>query len=201
MPLKIFYLNIKYFFYNSYKKYINRKILEKNELKLNLGCGFDYKSGWINIDNNPNCIVDINCDFFNLDKYFNEKSVSHIVLNHSISYLNLWQARDFFSKTYKLLKDGGVLEMEFPDVAKCASIICNQDVGDEYIEAIRGLYAFDLDQVKNKEIYTPYAFGWSSMHIAIELKENGFHRVEILDPLTHGPRVWRDSRVLAYKNS
>jgi hypothetical protein len=200
MPIKNLYLKIKYFFYNNYKKNKNRIILEKEELRLNLGCGFDYKSGWINIDSNPNCIVDIKCDFFNLDKFFKEKSVSHIVLNHSISYLSLWQARDFFSKVFKLLKNGGVLEMEFPDVVKCATIICNQNVNDEYIEAIRGLYAFDLDQINNKEKYTPYAFGWSSKHIVIELQKNGFQRVEVLDPITHGPRVWRDTRIIAFKN-
>ncbi len=201
MPLKKLYLKLKYFFYNHYKKSHNKIILEQDELKLNLGCGFDYKSGWINIDSNPNCVVDINCDFFNLDKFFYNKSVSHIVLNHSISYLTLWQARDFFTKIHQLLKDGGVLEMEFPDVAKCAKIICNPTTNEEYLEAVRGLYAFDLNQIKNKEIYIPYSFGWSSKHIVLELNKSGFNKVEVLDPLTHGPRVWRDSRVLAYKYS
>lgn len=199
MPIKKLYLKLKYFFYNKYKKKHNKFILDQDVLKLNLGCGFDYKKGWINIDSNPNCVVDINCDFFNLEKYFSEKSISHIVLNHSISYLTLWQARDFFTKIFHLLKDGGVLEMEFPDIFKCATIIYSSNTNDDYLEAVRGLYAFDLDQIKNKEIYTPYSFGWSSKHMVLELQNIGFKKVEVLDPLTHGPRLWRDSRVLALK--
>lgn len=201
MSIKYSYLSIKYFIYNLYKKNISiRKSNLEDEIKLNLGCGFDYKIGWTNIDSNPACIVDLNCDFFNLDKHFEKNSVSHILMNHSISYLNLWQARDFFIKSFSLIKNDGVLEMEFPDLLKCSTIICNSKSEEEYLEAIRGIYAFDLDQIKNKESYIPYSFGWSSFFICEELKKVGFSKVDVLEPLTHGPRNWRDSRVVAYKS-
>ena len=201
MNSKHLYMSIKYYLYNSYKKYfLKKKNKYQGEIKLNLGCGFDYKSGWVNVDTNTSCVVDLRCDFLNLDEYFEHNSISHVVLNHSISYLNLWQARVFFSKVLRLLKSGGKLEMEFPDILKCSKVISSTNSEEEYLEAIRGIYAFDLDQIKNSEVYFPYSFGWSGIHISTELQKIGFSKVEILDPTTHGPRIWRDTRIIGYKD-
>ena len=68
-----------------------------------------------------------------------------------------------------------------------------------YLEAVRGLYAFDLDQLEARVSYTPYAFGWSSWHLVLELERAGNGGVRVLDPATHGPRPWRDTRIEAVK--
>jgi len=169
-------------------------------IRLNLGCGNMRLDGWVNIDINPQVKPDICCDLLSVRHHFQPSSVDEILLIHSISYLRLWEARIFFKNALAMLKPGGRFVLEFPDAAKCAKhLLENEGERDEYIEAIRGFYAFDLQQIKNKEQYQPYSFGWSARHISDELKTIGFREVISGDPQTHGPRLWRDSRIVATK--
>jgi len=167
--------------------------------KLNLGCGNEYRDGWVNVDIDSSKRTDICCDFINLKKHFNENSIDQIYMIHSISYLNLWESRIFFKDSYDLLKTGGILELEFPDIEKCSKIIVESQDFENCIEAIRGIYAFDLDQIKNKENYRPYSFGWSGKYMRDTLIKIGYTEISILEPETHGKRTWRDTRIIAIK--
>jgi hypothetical protein len=172
------------------------KFISNAPIKLNLGCGEMYIKGWVNIDIDPNVKSDLCCDLLSIKNHFNPGMVAEIMLLHSVSYLRLWEARIFFKDIYTLLIPGGKLILEFPDIAKCAhAIIDNESKIDQYLESVRAYYAFDMDQIKRKDKYQPYAFGWSAWHISHELKNIGFREVLIEEPLTHGPRIWRDSRI------
>ena len=168
-------------------------------LKLHLGCGSDYKHGWVNIDINTSVRADIYTNFGNIKNFFNENTVQIISMSHSISYMNLWEARSFFADAHNLLLNDGKLEIEFPDIIKCSKIIISESDIDAYLEGVRGVFAFDLGQINNKERYTPYSFGWSGWHLKEELLKIGFKDVIISDPETHGKRMWRDTRVVAIK--
>ncbi len=177
----------------------NKKQSNELKFKLNLGCGKEYRDGWVNIDIDKSVRTDICCDFINLKQHFNPGSVDIIYMIHSISYLNLWEANKFFRDAYDLLNIGGVLDLEFPDILKCSKIILESPDNSNYIEAVRAIYAFDLDQIKNKEIYRPYAFGWSGLYMKNVLLEIGFSQIDILEPETHEMRNWRDTRIVAVK--
>lgn len=139
-------------------------------------------------------------DFSEVGAAFPEGSVSEIVMIHSLGYLRLWQAREMFTDLIRLLQHGGKLIIELPDLAKCARMALDSDAQPErYLEAVRGLYAFDLDQIANRTMFTPYAFGWSAWHLKMELERAGFREVSIRDPQTHERRLWRDVRVEAIK--
>ena len=177
----------------------NNKQKSSLKIKLNLGCGNEYRDGWVNVDIDNSKRTDICCDFINLKSHFKEKSINHIYMMHSISYLNLWEALIFFKDAYNLLQTGGILEMEFPDTEKCSNLINESISFENYLEAVRGIYAFDLDQIKNREYYKPYAFGWSGKYMRDALRDIGFTDVSILDPETHGKRALRDTRIIAIK--
>jgi hypothetical protein len=181
-------------------KWLIRRPSRNAEIKLHLGCGPEYLEGYINIDTSCSANSDLRLNFTRIEEHFNPGTVSEVVMIHSLSYLRLWQARDLFASICRLLKRSGQLVIELPDLGKCAQkVLAKQgDVG-EYLEAVRGLYAFDLDQIKNKELFTPYAFGWSGWHLRLELERAGFTRTELQDPLTHGKRLDRDVRVIATK--
>jgi SAM-dependent methyltransferase len=122
------------------------------------------------------------------------------VMIHSLSYLRLWQARDLFAECHHLLQGGGRLVIELPDAGKCMQAALDaQGDPDRYLESIRGLYAFDLDDIARRRAYTPYAFGWSFWHLEGELKRAGFKQISFADPVTHGRRLWRDLRCEATK--
>ena len=162
----------------------------------------------MNIDAAETARCDLRLDFSRLGESFADGSVAEVAMIHSLSYLRLWEARQLFADLHRLLRPGGRLVLELPDLAKCAERALRSQgrvsrgpeaEGDEeeYLEAVRGLYAFDMGQIERREAFTPYAFGWSAWHLRRELARAGFVDIRVLDPVTHGPRPWRDSRIEA----
>jgi hypothetical protein len=152
----------------------------------------------VNVDADRRANSDVCLDFTEVGAVFSDASVSEVVMIHSLSYLRLWQARDLFKDLKRLMQPGGRLIIEFPDLAKCARMALDSDAQPErYLEAVRGLYAFDLDQIASRAMFTPYAFGWSAWHLKLELEQAGFRNVRVCDPQTHERRLWRDTRLEA----
>lgn len=171
-----------------------------DKVRLHLGCDKDYWKGWVNIDVDPAADCDLCVDFMRIGEFFAAQSVSEAAMIHSLSYLSLWQARDLFSELFRLMTPSGKLVIELPDLAKCAqAALARENDLDNYIEAVRGIYAFDIAQLKQRRTYIPYASGWSSWHLELELKRVGFQAVIIGEPQTHGARRWRDTRVEAVR--
>ena len=172
---------------------------KRRHLKLHLGCGAEHLDGYVNIDADPDAAADLYLDFRYLYRVLAPESVAEVMMIHSLSYLNLWEARDLFRELYALLEPGGKLIIELPDITHCARKIleAGQSLPD-YLEGVRGFYAFGMDQVARREVYTPYAFGWSGWHLKEELERLGFREVTLLDAQTH-ERTWRDIRVEAKK--
>jgi hypothetical protein len=163
---------------------------------LHLGCGNDYWPGWLNIDSSARADCDLRADFGELGRIFEPGSVAEIAMIHSLGYLNLWQARLLFTDAARVLVPGGAFVAEFPDLAKCAAhALSNLENRHEYLEAVRGLYAFDESYIAEETEYVPYAFGWSGEHLCAELLAAGFRQATVAPPVTHGPRLWRDTRV------
>jgi hypothetical protein len=170
------------------------------KVRLHLGCGQDYWPGYVNVDIGRDALCDVRMDFTRIGERYPHDSVAEVVLIHSLSYLRLWQARDLFTELYRILVRGGGLIIELPDLAKCAkkALTCEGNL-TEYLEAVRALYAFDMDHIAQRTMFTPYAFGWSSWHLKRELEKAGFRHVTVCDPRTHEQRTWRDTRLEAVK--
>jgi hypothetical protein len=183
-----------------YKIETGKKIDSNVSVKLNLGCGQMYLQGWVNVDLNPKLKPDLVCGFNEIHTHLPHESVDEILMLHSISYLRLWEARLFLRNMLNILKKNGILIMEFPDILKCSKMMQNANENlDEYLEGVRGIYAFDLDQIRRMESFTPYAFGWSAWHMKQELLSAGFKDIAIENPETHGKRILRDTRIIAKK--
>jgi SAM-dependent methyltransferase len=169
-------------------------------IRLHLGCGEERWAGYVNVDLSPDAESDLRIDFAAIGGVFPAGTVSEAVLIHSLSYLTLWEARDLLRDLHRLLAPGGSIVLELPDLAKCAArAIASEGDESDYIEAVRGFYAFGLDELERRERYRPYAFGWASWHLVREMERAGFREVKVLEPRTHGPRPWRDVRIEAVK--
>ena len=180
---------------------VSGPLIEREEIKLNLGCGPMHLDGYINIDGDPKACADFYMDFSELGDAFAKASVVEILMVHSLSYLNLWQARDFFATAVELLRPQGKLIIELPSIENCAQHVldCKEDVAG-YLEGIRGIYAFDLTEITNKTDFTPYSFGWSAWHLESELRNVGFTEFRVGKPQYH-EQPWRDIRVEATKSA
>lgn len=91
------------------------KFSGKNNLRLNLGCGRNIKTGWVNVDfvereNKPDIVCDLTKEF-----PFDENSCSYIYSEHLIEHLEWLDGRILLCKCFNSLQKGGVLRIVFPD--------------------------------------------------------------------------------------
>jgi predicted SAM-dependent methyltransferase len=113
-------------FYKDHKdqKKLARIIRNSKNVKLHLGCGTQYKSGWINIDSkgvefagNHETIVDIEWDLVKSLPIYDE-CVDFIFHDNFFEHLTSEQGLQLLKDHYNSLKIGGVLRVNQPDLEK-----------------------------------------------------------------------------------
>lgn len=98
-------------FYNSKRK----------KVKLHVGCGTNYFSNWINIDNNSDNNIeklDINWDLTN-PLPIPPESVDFIYNEHFLEHLSISEGQRTIQDFLRVLKPGGVLRIAMPDLEYC----------------------------------------------------------------------------------
>ena len=162
-------------------------------MKLNLGCGKDRRSGYINTDIVPPC--DLLLDIRKLGKMFEPRSIEEILIIHVLGYLNLWEVKDFLETSYSLLQKNGLLIIETPNLQVVATdILANTK---DAIEMMRPIYGFDRNDVINRYDFATYKTGWWPSLLGGELARVGFTHIEHLKANFHD--TTRDFRMLARK--
>lgn len=106
------------------RKYIAKKKIQKlvldrnNKVMLNIGCGTDYKKGWINIDNNSDNnidTIDLNWDLRN-PLPFDDGTVDYIFNEHFLEHLTVEEGQKSLRDFKRVLKPGGVMRIAMPDL-------------------------------------------------------------------------------------
>ncbi len=97
-----------------------KKLIEHraSKIMLNIGCGTDYKEGWINIDNNSDNNIsrlDLNWDLRKSLPFEND-SVDYIFNEHFIEHLTVEESRKSLDDFFRVLKPGGVMRIAMPDM-------------------------------------------------------------------------------------
>lgn len=97
-----------------------KRLIEKSgvPVKLHVGCGTDYKEGWINIDNNSDQNIkklDFNWDLRN-PLPFEDESVDFIFHEHFIEHLSVDEGKRATADFMRVLKPGGVMRIATPDL-------------------------------------------------------------------------------------
>lgn len=82
-------------------------------IKLNLGCGNDYREGWINVDNG-NCRRDLHHDLEVLPLPFGDNEVSHIALQHVLEHIDKHNFINFLRELHRICKPGALIHIECP---------------------------------------------------------------------------------------
>jgi SAM-dependent methyltransferase len=87
-------------------------------MKLNLGCGFDKRAGWLNVDNFAECEPDRMLDIESTPWDLPTGGFEHVLMKHVLEHVGA----DFptFSKVmgelFRILAAGGLLEIHVPHV-------------------------------------------------------------------------------------
>lgn len=116
-------------------------------LKLHVGCGTDYKQGWINIDNNSDNNIeklDLNWDLRN-PLPFSDNSVDYIFNEHFIEHLTPEEGQSAIKDFMRVLKPGGVLRMATPDLEVTVDKYLNLPLKKD-----KALKTFNLDFIKTR---------------------------------------------------
>lgn len=97
--------------------------------KLHLGCGNDYKEGYINVDlyPQPGDRVDEIWDISSVPR--SDNTVDEILSSHVIEHFDFNTGQKVLLEWYRVLKPGGVLKIETPDfLSNCAEFVgANED--------------------------------------------------------------------------
>jgi len=84
-------------------------------MKLHLGCGDRHLEGYTNIDIVPGPDVDIVSSAHEL-KNVDDNSVDEILAEHLLEHLTFYEANRALAEWYRVLKPGGKLFIECPDL-------------------------------------------------------------------------------------
>lgn len=122
-------------------------------MKLNIGCGYNYLEGWLNLDAGPGSAADRLMPAHDLS--FEDSSVSKIRAAQLVEHLGFFKTRYFLSECWRALKPGGSLALETPHIEKTFELFLAGDrqvkeaaLGWVYGAETRGmnhLYCFPKD--------------------------------------------------------
>jgi predicted SAM-dependent methyltransferase len=132
------------------------KLIGRKGVRLNIGCGTDYKPGWINIDNNSDHNItklDLNWDLRD-PLPFKNGSVDYVFNEHFIEHLTPDEASLIINDLMRVLKPGGVLRIAMPDLE---SIIRQYRKGLKNDPLIKN---FKMDFIKTRAESINMSFRW-----------------------------------------
>ncbi|HEU5078315.1 MAG TPA: hypothetical protein VFT72_03845 [Opitutaceae bacterium] len=154
-------------------------------MKLNVGCGTDYREGFINIDGSNSLprvdrIIDISKD--SLLAFFKAAEVDYILAKDIIEHHFHWEAVRIMKEFFLLLKPGGKSEIRVPDAeylikswriplkAKLTYLFGGQDIPQ----------GRDAEMDNSRSLFPQYfchKFGWTRDSMKEELLGIGFSNV------------------------
>jgi len=93
-----------------------QKLKRKNHLRLNLGCGFDKKTGWINVDKSPLSKPDQLVDLEQIPWPWSDNSISEIQMRHVLEHLGA--STDSYlaiiSEIWRICRPGALIRIVVP---------------------------------------------------------------------------------------
>lgn len=168
-------------------------------MRINVGCGSRVMEGWTNcdIEHNPKAprAPDILCDVRNIP--LDDGCADTLMAIHVFEHFYEWECADVLAEWRRLLKVGGLLILELPDLIKCCQNIIDGRSGKHPDQLGRwGLYGDPRD--KNKYMCHPWA--WAPQELMTFLGNNGFVSMRHLPTQFHGSgKAYRDMRIEAVK--
>lgn len=159
-------------------------------VKLDLGPGDKRNEGYLSVGFDPT--FDFVCDLRELcipDDFADEAMAIHV-----IEHFYLWDVVNVLKEWKRVLKPGGLLALECPDLYKCCLNFV-KDRGANPRNSILGIYG---DAGYNDPLML-HRHGYTPRTLAKLLKKAGFVDIREVDPKFHARRLDRDLRLEARK--
>lgn len=158
-------------------------------MKLNIGCGQAHVKGYVNCDVQAGKRTpDLICDARSVP--LDDGVASEVMALHLIEHFYLWEAPAVLGEWRRLLKPGGLLVLELPNLeAACRNLLA----GTPDSQSMWPLYG----DPSHCDPYMMHKHGYTPKTIRQLLIDVGFVMVELSAPKTHGAQVNRDMRAEA----
>jgi FkbM family methyltransferase len=173
---------------------INCKRFNKN-IKLNLGAGGIEYEGYLSVDKYDSR-AHIDMDITKLD--FEDNSVTEILASHVFEHLNPYKSIDILTDWLRVLKPGGKLVMEMPDIEQLCKRFATASTGERYgiLNAIYGSVN-TTSSGEPGDITSPHLFGWWPQSMYDHLVNSGYTNIVFMDEKIPHPES--NFRVEAFK--
>ena len=154
-------------------------------LRLNVGCGTDYRPGHVNIDASdalPRIDLRIDLKQSHLTDHFTPGSVHYVLANDVLEHVHRWEAIAMLEQFHAVLRPGGTCEIRVPDAAW---ILRTWRYGvDRKITLLFGGQdrpqgrdpAMDEARSRNPEWFC-HRYAWTRRSLTAELRAVGFSSV------------------------
>lgn len=104
-------------------------------LKLNLGCGFDLRDGWLNIDLNDFHSPDLVCDVTWL-RTLDDHCAGYVLAQDILEHIHRDRCRTALHEWNRVLMMGGLLEVRVPNVIALADLMRQPERADPQGHAV-----------------------------------------------------------------
>lgn len=196
--------------YKDLEEYINKN--KDKLIKLHIGCGSKYWDSWCNIDANPmedsdthrgkmSIQPDVWADIKNMD--CKENSIDIICSHHVIEHFYRYEAIEIIQKFYEILKPGGILVTEMPNLNGILNLLFWLPIKPTYDESYKNrnliksqLYGASWE--RNEKGYPYHKYIWDKNEFCKELKKMGFEIV-LSTGATKSHVPFRDMAVICQK--
>ena len=87
-----------------------------NLRKLNLGCGYDKREGFVNADNFPDCQPDVNLNIEQTPWQLENDSFDYVLMKHVLEHVgaDFKTFKNVMSELYRITAHDGVIEIQVP---------------------------------------------------------------------------------------
>lgn len=210
------FLKYKDMYLHGSVKYMKQRLFKfkwrrHTPIRLHLGCGRDYKKGWVNVDIDRRYRPDLVADAKTLEMIPGD-SVDEIESYHLFEHFTYYEALQALETWHRILKEGGRLSMELPDFRRCIEMLSQWNGLFDWRERTPEMFAYggiygdaklttNVDTGKSN-IFQTHKYGWTYRHLETELINTGFKEIR-KTPIQQTERLAtlydRDMRVECFK--
>lgn len=171
----------------------------ENHMKLNIGCGARVLPGWVNcdIERHPDAprTPEILCNAKEIP--LADGVADTVMAIHVFEHFVRWEADDVLKEWKRVLKPGGLLILELPNLVKCCQNYLSGRSGRKPDQLSRwGIYG----DATLKNPYMLHPWGYSPEELIEMLREHGFRNAVEKETQFHpAGRKHRDMRIEAVK--
>lgn len=175
--------------------------IPEDGIRLNVGAGARRPEGYFNVDAVENSDAPRKLDAVCLADSIPlpDGSVKELMAIHLWEHIYRWNCDTVMEEWKRLLKPGGLLVLELPDLMKfCKNILEHAGRGGKHPDQL-GMWAAYGDP-RSGDPHMNHKWGWSPETLTEFLKEHGFIKIKHLPTVYHpAGRKHRDMRIEAIK--